>query len=344
MGTRETWAEVDLNALKYNYDSLINKTGVSLFPVVKANAYGHGDVEVSKYLETLDVPLLCVSSLDEAIHLKESGITSDILIFSYVNPSLINQTKSFDFLYTIPNKAWVEEVLSLNMDLKLHLEYNAGMNRYGLSDLNEILEISDKIRLEGLYMHFQKPEVSVVTQGQLDQFKNVLDALKIKPKWVHVGNAALEIINENKWINAFRVGLGLYGYRDDYTDLLPVLSLYTRITHRELLDVGESIGYNYNYTVKEAGYFGTIPIGYADGFDMMNYKCPVYIHDLPYQIVGNICMDQTMIKIDKEIEFYDIVELLGKNRKLNYVSSSTKISKYVILTTLGTRVNRIFKY
>lgn len=336
---RETWAEIDLSALKHNYNRIKNATGVSIFPVVKANAYGHGDIEVSKFLETLDAPLLCVSSIHEAIHLQNNGITTDILIFSYVNPEVILETKSFNFIYTVPNVQWIERVESLGLSLRLHLEYNGGMNRYGIHDLITIQEIGRKHTLEGVYMHFQKAENTLKTKNQLEGFKSIIDNLAQIPQWIHVGNASLEIFKQNPWINGFRVGLGLYGYRDDM-DLTPVLSLYTKVTHIDYLLTNETVGYDYDYHVQDAGYYGTIPIGYADGFVRKNRNLPVWINEKPYTIVGKICMDQTMVQLDDSVDFLDSVELIGKHRTLSSLVDATGFSAYEILTGLSERIKR----
>ncbi len=342
MGTRETWAEISIEALTNNYKQLRLSYNKEVFPVLKANAYGHGDIEVGKYLEDHDSKLFCVSSLDEAIHLKENGITRDILIFSYVSPSMIIEKNGFDFIYTVANTQWIDEVESLNLKLRLHLEVNVGMNRYGIKTLDEVINISNKHKLEGIYMHFQRPEVSDLAQDQLREFRRIVDSLETKPQWVHVGNASVDLVSRENWINGVRVGLGLYGYRDDVENLIPVLSLYSRVTHLQKLYEKETIGYEYSYTVEKSGMFGTMPIGYADGFDMANSTLPLFIKNKAYSIVGKVCMDQTMLALDDSVEFYDVIELIGSNRSLKAISNVTGKSLYWLLTDIKERIERVY--
>lgn len=191
-------------------------------------------------------------------------------------------------------------------------------------------------------MHFQRPEVSDLAHKQLAQFRSIVESLKYKPQWVHVGNASVELVKNESWINGVRVGLGLYGYRDDVDNLVPVLSLYTKLTHLQFLNAQETIGYEYSYTVEKAGMYGTMPIGYADGFDMANSNLPVYINNTPYSIVGKICMDQTMIALDNSVKFYDVIELIGINRNLESISSITGKSLYWLLTDIKERIERVY--
>lgn len=342
MGTRETWAEVSLDNLKHNYLEIKRSSNKEIFPVLKANAYGHGDIKVGHFLQSLDVKIFCVSSLDEAMHLEANGITTDIMIFSYVSPLKIKETQSFNYIYTVANQQWIQEVEELGLSLRMHLEVNVGMNRYGFKTLDVINQVSKNHRLDGIYMHFQRPEVSETSVKQLSKFKEILDSLDCKPQWVHVGNASFELIKDKAWINGARLGLGLYGYREDVPDLKPVMSLFTRITHLDYLLSGETVGYEYSYEVQEAAYYGTIPIGYADGFDMSNSKLPLYINGEPFNIVGKICMDQTMLKLDDGVKFYDVVEILGPHRTLKDISTACQKSLYCLLTDVKERIDRVY--
>lgn len=342
MGYRETWAVVDREALHHNYTAIKETSQKEIFAVLKANAYGHGDVEIARYLESFGCHMFCVSSLDEAIKLTNQGIKTDILIFSYVNPHDILSAHATQYVYTVPDKKWMDEVDTLGLNLRLHLEVNVGMNRYGFKDGALIQEVSMKHRLEGIYMHFQKPENTTIATNQLAAFKKIVDDLATRPKWVHVGNAAVSLVSDLAWINGMRVGLGLYGYRDDVKNLKPVLSLYSKVTYLEYMIENETIGYDYTYTVEKSGYYGTMPIGYADGFDMGQAQLPVFINKKPYAIVGKICMDQTMLELDASCAVHDTIELIGANRSLHEISAATGRSLYVCLTDLKERIQRIY--
>lgn len=341
MSYRETWATISHEALHHNYTEIKKASDKELFAVLKANAYGHGDVEVARSLEAVGCKVFCVSSLDEAIKLFNQGIRTDILIFSYVNPQHIVAANATQFIYTVPDQKWIDTVDALGLTLRLHLEVNMGMNRYGFKDPEQIQVVAKNHQLEGIYMHFQKPENTALTTTQLAGFKTIVDSLETQPTWVHVGNFALSLVADLPWINAMRVGIGLYGYRDDMDTLKPVLSLYSKVTYLEWMQAGETIGYDYTHTVDAPGYYGTMPIGYADGFDMAQATLPVMINKKPYSIVGKICMDQTMLALDETIALHDTIELIGENRTLRDIAKATNRSLYVCLTDLKERIHRI---
>lgn len=342
MGSRETKALISLRAILNNYQQIKNQSGKHVLTVLKANAYGHGDIEVAKALENYDKQLMCVSSLDEAIHLRENGVQSEILIFSYVNPCSIHKLEENSFIYTIPNMEWIKEIERLNLKLRLHLEINLGMNRYGLQDINDIKTIASNHKLEGIYFHFQDSKHSKHNIETLKKFKDIVDSLDTKPKCIHVGNASLDLVKNESWINGFRSGLGIYGFREDIKGLVPALTITTKLTHKVFLHKGETVGYDFDYIVPEDGWYGTIPIGYADGFNMDNAHLPVIIGGKEYPIVGKICMDQTMIRIDDTVSFYQDVEILSENRNLKKISAATNRSIYNLLTDISPRIERVY--
>lgn len=341
MDGRETIATINLDNLSYNINKIKEVTGKSLFGVVKANAYGHGDVECSRIMIEENLPFICVSSIDEAQRLVEKGILHDILIFSYVDPNFIASNHQEQFVYTIPSIEWFRKVQTLDLDLRLHLEINVGMNRIGIKHNQEIEEIlSSEVSLEGIYTHFPSPENLEKGREQLARFEKIVTTSNRDFKWVHVGNAPVSIIKNSSVINGFRMGLAVYGYRVDMPVLKPVLSLHSTILHIDEVEAGESIGYDYTYGVETKELFGTMPIGYADCFDVRNNLVPVYINGRPYSIVGKICMDQTMIRIDEHVCLGDVVELIGEHRTCAQLENITGISKYVLLSTLSERITR----
>lgn len=343
MSTRETKALVLLENLKHNLNYYQNKTNCEVFAVVKANAYGHGDVEVAKYLEKQGVNVFCVSSLDEACHLKSSGITKDILIFSYVNPKEIEKYQDPQFIFTIVSKDWFDEVENLGLDIRTHLKINTGMNRVGVKkeeDISYILENSSN-QIEGVYTHFSSSDSDAIeTKRQVDQFLSLIQKQDYDFKWIHASNThGSDTVKQP--FNAIRLGIGLYGYEKNNTKLKPVLNLTTQIIHIESIEKEETVGYNQTYIAKENEKFATLPIGYADGFDVRNKT--VMIHNKAYPIIGKICMDQCMIKVDDSIKLLDTVEVISESRTYDDIEKETGIMPYIIMTTLSTRVARIYK-
>ncbi len=342
MSTRETKAYIHLEHLKHNLEYYQKMSQKEVFAVIKANAYGHGDVNVAKYLEKQGVNLFCVSSLDEALHLKEAGVTKDILIFSYVNPHAILKYNDPQFIFTIVSKAWFDEILSLDLKPRMHLKVNTGMNRVGVKNKEDIQDILNKspVPIEGIYTHYSSSDSDAQeTQRQDTLFTSLILDLNYPFKWIHASNTH-GVHLKNQAYNAVRVGIGLYGYEKNVTVLKPVLTLSTQIIHIEQLHKGESVGYNQTYTLEKDSKIATLPIGYADGFDVRNRH--VFIHGKEYPIVGKICMDQTMVLIDDSISLLDDVEIISKSRDFDRIEKETGIMPYIIMTSLSPRVTRIY--
>lgn len=340
---RKTFANIDLDALAFNYQHFKNKTQKSVFAVIKADAYGHGDVPVAKRLAQAGCEVFCVSSMDEARHLYQNNITQDILIFGYVCPDHVAHYHQSNFVYTIPSLEWVKTMNDLHLDVRTHLEINTGMNRFGVKSIDEAKQILDLFQgtIEGVYTHFSSAEESTtITNQQLDAFESYLTALDHPFKWIHASNTHGAAIANREILNAVRVGIGLYGYSEYDPNIKPVLSLYSQITHIDKLEKGEKVGYNGVFEADQAMHFGTLAIGYADGFDTRNAGLDVYIQGKPYPILGKICMDQTMIRVDETIKLGDVVELIGPHRTLKNVSNYIGVIPYIVLAGLRHRIER----
>lgn len=343
MFSRETWAEVSLDNIKENYQFIKNELkNTQIVPVVKANAYGHGDFEVASIFDkNPDVPFLCVASLDEAISLSSKGIEKDILIFSYVNPKFVLENNNSQFIFTIPSLDWYLEVSG---KARFHLEINTGMNRMGVKDKTEINQIIEESvgDIEGIYTHFISSEYEKRTLEQLNRFEEILKDLKCEFKFVHAGNVSYELYNEAEIFNACRIGLALYGYKDAY-ELKPALSLFSQVIYIEKVKAGETIGYSYAYEVKDNAFVATIPIGYADGFFTNQSHLDVFINHNKFKIVGGTCMDQSMILCDDTVSIGDTVELISPRRTAKMIADINNMKVYEVLVLIGNRVNRIYK-
>lgn len=334
----ETWAEISLDKLNHNYQSLSNQIGDrSVFPVVKANAYGHGMIEMAKAFEQMGAQILCVSAIEEAVKLVESGISVDILIFGRTSNKAIQKYHHPQFIYTISSIAWLNEI---EKPVRLHLEINTGMNRMGIKLKSEIFQVLKNHKVEGIYTHFASNTENQFTQRQLMNFKQIIAEISLSEiKWIHVGNIPLAYLEELPNVNGVRFGLSLYGYHP-YLPLEPVLSLYSKISHIDYLSEGETVGYDYTYIANKDEIFATVPIGYADGFDLRQKLYPVYIKGNAFPIIGKICMDQLMIRGNQSIQVDDTVELIGEHRELDAVSFKTGLTIYEVLSRLPERLQR----
>ncbi len=338
MHTRPTEAIIDVDALVYNYQYYKEKTDLEVFAVVKANAYGHGDVLVTDALKD-HVKVFCVSSLDEALHLKEAGITQDILIFSYVSPQYVEKYQDQQFIYSAISYDWFEAVK--DFDIRVHLKIDTGMNRVGIKnfeDIEKILKLQ-KNQVEGIYTHFSSSDDDLVyTNSQVKKFEALVEKCNYPFKWVHASNTHAAINIQSDVFNAMRLGIGLYGYEKDNHDLKKVMHLKTSIIQIQKIEAYETVGYNRTFEADEEMLIATLPIGYADGFDVRMKS--VLIGNKKYPIVGKICMDQCMVRVDETVKLHDTVSLI-----LDYeeTQSETGIMPYILMTCISSRVSRVKK-
>lgn len=353
MTTRPTVIRVDFDAIEHNLKLYRELTSLEVFGVVKANAYGHGDVEVSRFLVSSGVQVLCVSSLDEAQHLVRNGIQCDILIFGPVPYESIEKYHCNQFIYTVTSYEWFKNLPTLSHTLRLHIEINTGMNRLGFRDTDEVRSVIDSSVhvIEGIYTHFSSADESFeVTKAQYDRFKSIVTSLDYEFKWIHAGNSHGAFQIEDSLINAERIGIGLYGFIESSVfseisgSVKQALSLYSQIIHIDTLEVGETVGYNRTYIAKEREKFATLPIGYADGLNPLNRNLDVFVNDLPCKVLGKICMDQMMIRVDDTVHVGDYAEIIGKNRPLVSVAHATQVIPYVVLSQLSDRITREYYY
>ena len=342
MLSRETWSNISLSAIRSNYESAKGAIhDCDILPVLKANAYGHGLNEVGRFFDALDAPFLSVASLDEAYQLIEAGVEKDILIFSYLDPVFVMNNNRSQLIFSIPSLEWYQEVKGQG---RFHLEINSGMNRMGVKDLDDAKEIMDlsKGDIEGIYTHFSSLIYDQQSKDQAQYFTEIYESLEYDFDYVHAGNISIKLFNELKVFNSMRMGLGLFGYREDL-ELTPAMELFSNVIYLTEVDSNDTVGYSYDYDVREKGRVASIPIGYADGFDKRQENLLVYINDNPFPIVGGICMDLSTILVDSSVEIGDKVELLGTRRTMKMITDSYRTSPYEVLTRFGSRITRNYK-
>lgn len=369
---RPTWAEIDLDAIRYNVAQMKHRLddGTDVMAVVKANGYGHGACEVARAAIESGAASLGVSSLDEAIALRENGITVPILIFGWIHPRNAPIAALYDITITFFQKEWLEEACSLSYDrtLKLHLKWDTGMGRIGVRTKNELISILDMLsevsakqnfRLTGVFTHFataDEPDLNYFnTQYRLfEELFAVFSRHWDEPVCVHIGNSAAAIRFPDKMRKFVRFGIAMYGLYPSKTvrnekaiDLKPAFSLMSRLIHVKQVPPNESISYGATYTTKGNEWIGTIPVGYADGWIRKLQGMEVLVDGKRMPIVGRICMDQTMIKLDKSYPVGTPVTLIGKQGnkeiKADEVADYLDTINYEIPCTITNRVPRVYK-
>lgn len=340
------WIEVDLNRLETNYHRLSTfYSDKMIFPVVKANAYGHGMLPIARFYESLGVPMLCVSSVYEAKALLESGIKTDILIFGWTDPRLMKKYAHPQIIYTLSSLHMYEQIANHSIPYRLHIKINSGMNRVGFKNVDELKHIlkEDKHHYEGIYTHLPSNQKTRQTEKLFEDFLTLVDSLETKFKWVHTGNTNPGYVIDSQQINAVRHGMACFGY-NDYVEVNPILSLYAPIEYVTSIQEGDTVGYDFSYQAKKDEWIVSIPLGYAHGFFQEQDRLAFYLNGEKLSLVGKVCMDQSMLKAEKRIQEGHRLCVYGKERSLFDLSQKTNKSHYELLTQLSPSIPRIYYY
>ncbi|MFD1362009.1 alanine racemase [Lentibacillus salinarum] len=366
---RPTWAEVDLAAIAHNISQMAGKLPghCNVIAVVKANAYGHGAVEVAETALQSGADMLAVALLEEALTLRGAGIVAPILVFGSVAPQDVPVAARHDLTLTCFQTEWIRDVnqLSLPSPVKVHMKWDTGMGRVGLrtkeelNDITEALRASKSINLTGIYTHFATADEADLEYFELqqDRFKQLWQTFKSiwdKPVSIHIGNSAAAIRFPERMYDYMRFGISMYGlYPSDVLkaeqaiDLQPAFSLHSRLIHVKRIEPGESISYGATYTAADDDYIGTIPIGYADGLIRKLQGMDVLVNGKRMPIVGRITMDQTMIKLDQHYATGTKVTLIGQQGsesiEADEIAAKLDTINYEIPCMISERVPRQYK-
>ncbi len=367
------WAEVNLDIIAHNAREIRKFTNkkAEIMGVVKADAYGHGVFEVARTLISCGFTRLAVSMLDEAIQLRQGGITIPILVLSYTDPIRAEEIIQNNITQTVFShdlaKSLSDAAVKLKRDIKIHIKIDTGMTRVGFmpgySAVKNVTEISKlpRIVIEGLFTHFASAdeEDKEFTYIQFERFMSICSELRrigIDIPVKHVANSAALIEFPEMHLDMVRPGIIIYGmYPSDKVDktkidLKPAMELKANIILVKEVEKDISISYGRNFTTKRKSRIATIPIGYADGYSrVLSGKGTVLANGEEVPIVGNICMDQCMIDItdiNGDVKVGDEVILLGKqgDKTISAEDLANKIGtvNYEIVCVIGRRIPRVY--
>ena len=367
--TAATWAEIDLDNINFNLNNIkkLLKEDTKICTVLKANAYGHGSVEIAKFLENKNVDYFAVARLEEAIELRENNIKMPILCLGFVPEESLeyaiknNITLTIYSLETAKKLNDISEKIGVNANI--HIKIDTGMSRIGFEvneeSIDQIIKIANlkNLYIEGIYTHFAKSDEidKDFTYKQVNRFKFIIDNIEKKGINIpikHVSNSAAIMDLPNLNFNMVRCGIVLYGcYPSDEVikdrlQLKPAMTLKTRVSHIKELKEGTGISYGLRYKTRKQEKIATIPIGYADGFTRMQNNPKVSINNEVFNVVGRICMDQCMVRIDKDIDIKigDEVIIFGEsNISADDIAKDLGTINYEILCMVSRRVDRIYK-
>lgn len=370
---RPTFAEINLSNLIFNYQSIANRVGnnVLVMPVVKADAYGHGMIEcVKALLKTKPKPqYFAVALIEEAIELKRKFPDVNVLVFGKIfsdDFKIISRMKITPTIYDFPTlKNLAEFARKKKTKINFHLKVDTGMGRVGiqLNELEDYLNFiceNRSIQLEGVYTHFATSDhgdKSFALQ-QLDKFNTAIEMTKSKiknVKYFHAANSGAILDLPQSYFNLVRPGISLYGYypskeTSESIPLKPVMSIKTKVAFLKWVEKDTSISYGRIYFTKERTQIGTLPIGYADGYNrLLSNKGKIIYRNKLYDVVGRVTMDQIMVNFGSdEISFDDDVIVLGSSENLKFdaddIAQLINTIPYEVCTSISKRVKRRFVY
>ena len=368
----QTHVKVHLDNIKANIEAIRERIGPSrkILIAVKANAYGHGAVEVSTMAEKTGVDFLGIATLPEGIQLRQAGIKLPILKFGPTFQEEIVEAIRNDITLPICDKTAAVETHAVCAPLAkkhpIHLKIDTGMGRVGTTPENAptlasfIEKECPSLILEGVFTHLpvSDSKETSYTIKQVELFKNCVDQIQQtigrKIAIAHCANSGAVLNHPEAWMDMVRPGIMIYGYYPDKDTpknlpLLPGLSFQTRVSFLKKVTKGTSIGYGRTWIAERDTWIATIPVGYADGFNrLFSNNGRVLINGKSYPIVGRVCMDQSMVDLGPEIQVAvgDVVTLLGKNGD-NEITCDEWAKKlhtitYEVTCQINSRVERVY--
>ena len=368
---RRTWAEIDLDALAHNYRRARELTGpgVRYLGVVKADAYGHGAVQVAEHLETLGADYLAVSSLDEARELRHGGISAPILILGHTPPDMVPELIRYHITQAVSAQAKAEEysaaAVGCGGTLKVHIKVDTGMSRLGFLVRGGhfdggVAAIAASCALpgleaEGIFTHFAVSDedggdCEVYTREQFALFMAVLDALAQRGRTFsirHCANSGALARYPEMYLDMVRPGIALYGVGADAQrlGLRPVMALKSSVSTIKIFDPDTDISYGRTYRTTGKTRIGVLPIGYADGlFRGLSNRLSVVTDQGSAPIRGRICMDMTMVDLTglPDVKVGSEVEIFGCRQSVDRLAEILDTISYELLCAVSKRVPRVY--
>ena len=368
---RRTWAEIDLDALAHNYRRARELTGpgVRYLGVVKADAYGHGAVQVAERLEELGADYLAVSSLDEARELRHGGINAPILILGHTPPEMVPELIRYHITQAVSAQAKAEAysaaAVGCGGTLKVHIKVDTGMSRLGFLVRGGHFEggvaaiaascALPGLEAEGIFTHFavsdeDDSDSEGYTRDQFALFMRVLEALAEKGRTFpirHCANSGALARYPEMYLDMVRPGIALYGVGADAErlDLRPVMTLKSSVSTIKIFDPDTDISYGRTYRTEGKARIGVLPIGYADGlFRGLSNRLSVVTDQGPAPIRGRICMDMTMVDLTglPDVKVGSEVEIFGRRQSVDRLAEILNTISYELLCAVSKRVPRVY--
>jgi alanine racemase len=360
-----TWAEVDLTAIESNVKWLVEHTGVRVMAVVKADGYGHGALPVAQVALRGGASWLGVARVEEALELREEGVTAPILVLGWVPPARIGELAAARISITAWDMSQIEAAARAGGSsdrVRLHLKLDTGMSRLGAPP-DRAVELARRIagnpglEFEGMFTHFARadePSAST-TDKQEKIFRGAiesLDAVGLRPPLIHAANSAAALTRPSAAFDMVRAGIAIYGLHPSDTCRLPApfrpaMEWKTTLAQVKTLPPGRGVSYGHVYVTSANERIGTVPVGYADGFRRTEGNV-VLVGGQRVPVVGRVCMDQIMVQLDGVPDATEGSEVVLLGGQVEARITAEEIAQrwgtinYEVVCGVGKRVPRIY--
>lgn len=366
------WAEIDTDALLHNFKIIKQTADSKVCAVVKANAYGHGVDIVAPLLQKAGADFFAVSNIEEAIQLRQIGITKPILVLGYTPCEFAcelanNNISQCVYSYEYANEL-SKEAAKYNLKIKIHLKLDTGMSRLGFDCRNDnISGVDDAVKsakldgfeVEGVFTHFavsdrNEHQEDGFTAAQYNRFCKAINMLKsngIDPEYKHCCNSAALCLDSDKHLNMCRAGIILYGLTPSAElklpqDFKPVMSFKSVVSQVKTIHCGDTVSYGRTFKAEKDMTVATISAGYADGyFRLLSNKGYVLINGKRADIIGRVCMDQFCVNVTniRDVKRGDEVLLFGNDLPVEQLADIVDTINYELVCAVSNRVKRIIK-
>ena len=361
----KTRLEIDLSAIRNNVDyyrSLIPKS-CNILAMVKASSYGSGAIKMAQFLQNNGVNYLGVAYADEGVELRKNGIQLPILVMNAEEDSfddIINyQLEPSIFSFEMLDK-FIKSLINYNVEnYPVHLKFDTGMRRLGfeVKEVRRVLEVfqtQPEIRLQSVYSHLADSDNQKdrsFSENQIALFTTIVNEIQHTinyPFLKHIANSEGIHGYPHAHFDMVRLGIGMYGYSANEnikSQLTPAIAWKSVITQIKSIAIGESVGYSRTFIATRPTKIAVVPIGYADGFrkSLGNGIGGMYVQGHYCKILGNVCMDMTMIDVTDVATYEgDTVEIIGENQTLDGLAKMMGTIPYEVLTSVSQRVHRIY--
>ena len=365
---KRCWAEISFDALRSNLEIIKKSVKTDVLCVIKANAYGHGDVPVARELERLGVSHFAVASADEAAHLRESGVTGELVVLGACLDDCFDCAAEYDVSLAVCDPGFARRLSAFAQSkgkrMKVHIKLNTGMSRVGIDCLRPedapktagiIKDIAalPALDIRGVFTHFcvsDEADGASFTDLQYKNFISVrreLDKMGVSVgKW-HCANSGAIINRPDLALDMVRAGIVLYGCYDGFgkpNGFTPLMSLKTVITQLRDIPAGTSVSYGRTYVSETPRKTAVISIGYGDGYPRsLSNKGSVIVCGKRAPIIGRVCMDQTIIDVTGiDCKVGDLVTVLGDGITVTELADVDGTIGYEILCGIAQRVPRLY--